>query len=72
MRFALAIAIILVASPSLAGSCRYYSRGSAGVTQCEGGYYEERHGARVERYGERNGGVNRYPGMRYDERYHAW
>lgn len=70
MRFALAIALVLAASPSFAGSCRYYSRGSAGVTQCEGGYYEERHSSgRVDHWGTRNGGFNRYPGQGYSNRY---
>ncbi len=69
MRFFIALAMVLAAQAAVAGSCRYYARGTAGVTQCEGGYYEERHGSRVERWGQRNGGVSRYPGQGYDNRY---
>ncbi len=72
MRFIIACALVLIPQSALAGSCRYYSRGSAGVTECDNGYYEERHGSRVERWGERNNGVNRYPGQGYDTRNHAW
>ncbi len=69
MRYFLAAALILASSSALAGSCRYYSRGSASITRCDDGYFEERRGSRVERWGERNGGVSRYPGQRYDDRY---
>ncbi len=69
MRLLAAFALVLISQPALAGSCRYYSRGSAGVTECDNGFYEERRGAHVERYGERNGGFNRYPGLRYDNRF---
>ncbi len=70
MRLFIAIALVLSAQSAFAGDCRYYSRGTAGVTQCEGGYYEERHSnGRVDRWGERNNGVSRYPGSGYDSRY---
>ncbi len=69
MRFFIAIALVLSAQSALAGSCRYYSRRSAGVTECENGYFEERRGSHVERYGERNGGFDRYPGSHYGDKY---
>lgn len=67
MRLALAIVILATSAPAAwAGSCRYYSRGTDHVEECDNGYLAVRHrdGSREE-YGERNGGFVKYPGMNY-------
>lgn len=54
-------AIILIASPALAGSCRYGSFGGRSVVSCQGGYFQSSRGGRTESFGFRNGGYERYP-----------
>jgi hypothetical protein len=63
MRAALALALIIAASPAAAGSCRYQSVGDESVETCDNGFVEVAgpHGRRT--YGIRNGGFKLYPGQ---------
>jgi hypothetical protein len=62
-RATLALALMIAASPAVAGSCRYQSVGDESVETCDNGYVEV-NGPRGRRsYGIRNGGFERYPGQ---------
>jgi hypothetical protein len=59
----LALALLLAASPAVAGSCKIQSVNGESVETCTNGYVEVNgpHGRRT--YGVRNGGFDRFPGL---------
>lgn len=71
----LTAALLLIAAPAAAGSCRYGSFGGRSTVACTDGYFEATDSRGHRRsYGFRNGGFRRYPDSylpRYaNEHYH--
>lgn len=61
-RRALSLALLIAASPAVAGSCRYGSFGGRSTVSCTDGYFESMDSrGHIRSYGFRNGGFPRYP-----------
>lgn len=58
----IALAIALLTTPAVAGTCRYGNFGGRSTVSCTGGYFQSSSHGRTHSYGFRNGGFERYPG----------